>query len=229
MIVSHRHRFIYVKTHKTGSTAVEVALAPFLGPDDILTPAKAEFQAMRGEAGPRNYRLNHPLVPKVPLLKRLLGRPVRQNHPSVGFYHHMPAWRIRAYVGEEVWRDYFKFTFERNPWDRQVSWYWFKSVRPQKGRSFEAFMRNRRRAYVPNFDLYSQNDKVVVDFVGRYEQMQDDWLKVLRNIGLDESTALPLANVSERRRDYREVYNERTKAIVGDWYSREISLLCYSF
>ena len=47
----------------------------------------------------QNYRIDHPEKPKRPLWKSLLGRPERHYHPSVGYYEHMPAWRVRTYVG----------------------------------------------------------------------------------------------------------------------------------
>lgn len=38
MIISHTHRFIFIKTIKTAGTSIEVYLSPHCGPDDILTP-----------------------------------------------------------------------------------------------------------------------------------------------------------------------------------------------
>jgi hypothetical protein len=38
VIVSHRHRFVIIKTRKTGGTATQIALAQFAGPDDVVTP-----------------------------------------------------------------------------------------------------------------------------------------------------------------------------------------------
>ena len=56
MLVSHKHRFIFVKTRKTGGTSVELALAPHCGPDDIITPLK-EYGSETAGISPRNYRL----------------------------------------------------------------------------------------------------------------------------------------------------------------------------
>ncbi len=229
MILSHAHRFIYIKTYKTASTSIEIALSRICGPDDVITPARPDLQALREDPQARNYRLDHPLVPKRPLLKRLLRRPERLYHPSVGFYEHMPAWRVRAYVGEQVWNDYFKFTFERNPWDRQVSWYHYKAVRRNKGLSFEQFLADRRRAYVENYDLYSQDGTPIVNFVGRYEFLVDDFRNVAERLGLLGQIMLPYANKSERDQEYRSFYTPPTKALVEGWYQREIRLLDYAF
>lgn len=42
MIVSHRHRFVFVKTRKTAGSSIEAALFPFLGPDDICTGSERD-------------------------------------------------------------------------------------------------------------------------------------------------------------------------------------------
>ncbi len=122
---------------------------------DVITPYREESEQDRKGLEPQNYRIEHPLKPKRPLWRKLLMRPERYYHPSVGFYEHMPAWRVRDYVGEEVWRSYFKFAFDRNPWDRQVSWYLYKTKTKRARPSFERFMADRARAYVTNYAQYT--------------------------------------------------------------------------
>jgi hypothetical protein len=42
VIVSHRHRFIFIKTTKTAGTSVEMFLRQFCGPDDIVTSLRRD-------------------------------------------------------------------------------------------------------------------------------------------------------------------------------------------
>lgn len=231
MILSHAHKFIYVKTYKTGSTSIEAALSAVCGPDDVITEASEQLRGVRQKPA-QNYRIEHPEKPGRPLWKQLLGRPERHYHPSVGYYEHMPAWRIRTYVGEDVWRDYFKFSFERNPWDRQVSWYHYKtkSKSVEARPSFDAFNRDRRRAFVENWALYTEDDRVILDFVGRYENLDEDFAKVLTAIGLAGKIALPRENVSKGRRgSYRDLYDDASRDLVAEWYAPEIAHFGYMF
>jgi hypothetical protein len=230
MIVSHRHRFIFIKTNKTAGTSIEATISKLCGPEDIITPYREDNERHRSAGQPQNYRIDHPLKPKRPLWRKLLGRPERYWHPSVGFYEHMPAWRVRDYVGEDVWRSYFKFAFDRNPWDRQVSWYFYKTKSKAKRPTFMDFMTNRRHAYVENYQLYTIDDALTVDFLGRYEQLGDDLAKAMRMIGFEDSIGLPQTNVSSTRdRDYRSYYSPNTRALVAEWYAPEIKLLGYRF
>lgn len=229
MILSHAHRFIYVKTFKTASTTVEAVLSECCGEDDVITPAQPELMKTRRGRQAQNYRLVHPLVPKRPWYKRWSGRPVSYYDPSVGFYEHMPADRIRRYVGEEIWRSYFKFSFERNPWQRQVSWYLFKTRGKSPRPDFDAFNRKRRRAVVGNYDLYSIDGDVALDFVGRYEHFADDFARVLGHLGLP-AAAVPVTNVSAGQdRHWRDYYDGRSRELVAGWYAREIALFGYTF
>lgn len=38
MIISHKHRFIFIKTIKTAGTSIETYLSSLCGPDDVFTP-----------------------------------------------------------------------------------------------------------------------------------------------------------------------------------------------
>ena len=210
MIISHEHKFIFLKTKKTAGTAIEAALSQLCGPLDVITPYREESEQDRKGLPPQNYRIDHPLKPKRPLWRKLLGRPERYYHHSVGFYEHMPASRVRAYVGEEVWRSYFKFAFDRNPWDRQVSWYLYKTKSKRIRPSFERFMGSRRRAYVDNYAIYTIDGALAVDFVGRYESLEEDLNKALEMAGAGRQLKVPRTNVTPNKdseRDYRSYYS----------------------
>ena len=170
------------------------------GPDDVITEASEQLRGVRQKPS-QNYRIEHPEKPKRPLWKSILGRPERHYHPSVGYYEHMPAGRVRTYCGEDVWKRYYKFSFERNPWDRQVSWYHYKTKSKSGAAkpSFDAFNADRRRAFVENWDLYAQSGAVMLDFVGRYENLDADFATVLDAIGLRAQVELPRTNVSKNR------------------------------
>ncbi len=231
MIVSHEHKFIYIKTYKTGSTSVETALSGITGPQDILTEASEQLRGQRAKPA-QNYRLDHPAVPKRALLKRILGRPERHYHPSIGYYEHMPAWRVKTYLGDDIWDRYFKFSFERNPWDRQVSWYHYKTksksdaARP----SFATFNAQRKHAYVENWQLYTLDGAIALDFIGRYERLAADFEHVLTKIGLQGQLNLPVTNVSRSgSSDYRNFYAGADRDMVGAWYAPEIAHFGYEF
>lgn len=233
MILSHKYKFIYIKTYKTASTSIETALSKILGEKDVITPASRELQQHRFEARQaQNYRLDHPAVPKRPFFKRLLGRPERYYHPSVGYYEHMPAWRVKTYVGDEVWQEYYKFSFERNPWDRQVSFFHYKNKNRSTPLLFDDFLKWPKNSYVENFDLYSIDDEIALDFVGRYENLEEDFQKITRIIGLGDDVTLPVTNVSRKAdapNSYREFYNEKNRLLIADWYKREIDFFGYEF
>jgi hypothetical protein len=232
MIISHEHKFIFLKTKKTAGTAIEAALSGLCGPSDVITPYREASEQDRKGRCPQNYRIEHPLKPKRPLWRKLLLRPERYYHPSVGYYEHMPASLVRAYVGEEIWRSYFKFAFDRNPWDRQISWYFYKTKSKGRRPSFERFMRSRRRAYVANYDIYTLDCALAVDFIGRYEDLDADLNRALETIGIARGLEVGWSNVTpnrEERHDYRSYYSPRTQALVAEWYAPEIALLGYGF
>jgi hypothetical protein len=55
MIVSHEHKFIFLKTKKTAGTSIELALSELCGTDDVIAPLTEIDEARR--AGGRCARL----------------------------------------------------------------------------------------------------------------------------------------------------------------------------
>jgi hypothetical protein len=230
MIISHEHKFIFIKTKKTAGTSIELALSQLCGPDDIIAPITESDEALRAAgSGPRNWRVHGWWQSPRPLFKRSWLKVSAQDY---GFYNHMPAKEARALLNDDkIWRSYFKFAFDRNPWDRQVSAYHFRYRHAANPPPFSAYMRQRRDAWINNYNIYSIDGDVCVDFVGRFESLDADLRKALKEVGLDFAEGLPRAKANFRReqKHYRDYYDEDTRDIVGTWYAPEIALLGYQF
>jgi len=77
------------------------------------------------------------------------------------------------------------------------------------------------------FALDKKGDPIV-DFIGRYENLQEDFNKVCKAIGIAPVKLLH-KNKSERPKDYREAYNNKTKEIVARVFAKDIELFKYTF
>jgi hypothetical protein len=230
MIVSHKHRFIFLKTKKTAGTSIELALTKLCGDGDIITPLTEIDEARRVEGrGAQNWKLHGWWNSPRPFWKR---RPFKFTAADYGFYNHMTADATKALLNDDqVWRSYFKFAFDRNPWDRQVSFYHYRYRDKPSPPPFSRFIQTDGRARLNNYEIYSIGGDVAVDFVGRYESLESDLKYALAQVGLSLKGDLPHAKGAFRKdpRSYREYYDADTQSVVGDWYRREIDLLDYEY
>lgn len=208
MILSHEHRFIFLKTRKTAGTSIEIALSRHCGPDDIVTPISPEDEELRTESGgmsPRNYE-SPPL-------------PVRA-------WNHMPAQRILKIAGRDVWDSYFKFVVERNPWEVALSSYRYYCHRHLEPMSLERFLRGGRlEKLAKNPGIYRIGGHIAVDKVCRYESLAHELAEVWERIGLTGTPELPHAKTFRQPdpRPYRDVMSakgaERVRALFADTIS----------
>jgi sulfotransferase famil protein len=228
MILSHEHKFIFLRTKKTAGTSIELALSDLCGPDDVITPLTREDEARRaGRRGAQNWRL-HSWWKSPRLLKSAWFKFSAKDY---GFYNHMKAEEMRAHIDPAVWRSYFKFAFERNPWDRQVSLYYHRYREENERPDFATFIHKDKKAHINNFGVYSIDGDLAVDFLGRFETLDQDLRFALDQVGLSTAEALPDAKTRFRPGSvpYRDHYDEETRNIVADWYAPEIKLLGYEF
>jgi hypothetical protein len=230
MIVSHRHRFIFIKTHKTAGSSMEQALIPFCGADDIITPMESNVDS----GLPRNFHGAGPLdrnYARWRLLRKVIGR----HSPLLGtwYYEHMPAWRVREQLGEAVWGSYFKFCFERNPWDKVVSYFLWK--RHGQGRSvpdFRDYVLKKTHRLPADGRLYLDDDgQPLVDHVGQYADFQAEFTRICARleIAFDGDFPREKTGIAVDRRPYQDYYDEETRAVVAQLFAREIALFGYRF
>jgi hypothetical protein len=199
---------------------------------------------------------------RAPLLLR------KRNNPAEGpgRLAHLTA---REYVDcghltPEEWEAYFTFSFVRNPWARAVSMYRYYG--DHRRMPFDRFVRDRlagtywRKRYWfvrPQADfICDEEDNVLVDYVGRMENIREDFATVCSRIGLHGVT-LPHRNQSStppwsrkhwhgirngmsyvlgalRQQRYSRgalaaYYDGETAALVERLYKRDVALFGYRF
>lgn len=230
MILSHKYKFIFLKTNKTAGTSIEIALSRFCGNKDIITTVMPEDEEIRrqfGHRGPQHYHA--PLTDySLSDLKKL----VLSGDRKVKYYNHMPAREVKAFVGDDIWNEYYKFCFERNPWDRLLSlYYWRCKTEPRP--TIAEFLDSEVPAMLTKMGLgvYTIDGEVVVDRVCRYENMANELEEVRNHIGLPEKLELPRAKSQFRKdkRSYSEVLDEEQKEKISRLFSKEIGLWGYEF
>ena len=63
MIISHKHKFIFIKTRKTAGTSLEIALGSICGESDIITrlsDTEEQYRRSLGFRGKQNENIAKP-------------------------------------------------------------------------------------------------------------------------------------------------------------------------
>lgn len=169
---------------------------------------------------------------------------------------HIPLSRYFVF-DDRAAREYFKFAFVRNPWDRFFSAYHYLARRigadpayPDHRwatrylggkQNFGNFVKrmavDRRyrfavRRYIhfrPQVDWISIPGRqgVGMDFVGRFEDMENDFQRVCARIGV--SAALPHERKGTGVNNYREAFDFEGRQLVAELYRRDIEAFGYTF
>lgn len=234
MIISHTHKFIFIKSIKTAGTSVEAALSNYCEGDDVVTPLNKFAFNRDDESGIAHRSMNAETLEW-------------WDRESIG--QHVDASTIKSKVSTEVWNGYFKFSITRNPWDRVVSLFTWRARRDaatntrrsllnsfriplvemrQTRKRFSYFVRSGPET---NDRFYLMANELCLDFVIRYEHLNDDLASVCREIGLAGDIPLPRlkAGIRPSQYHYSEYYDDQSKKLVGALHSNDLRLFGYEF
>lgn len=166
MIISHKYKFIFIAIPKTATHAIRFALRNHLGPNDW-----------------EQVELYHQ------------SRLPYSEFENVK-HGHITSLEAKFAIGEEIWNSYFKFSFVRNPFDRFVSYSFFKH------QSSEFYSDNKLGImkllfknpllesdilFKPQWSFVSNEfDENLVNFIGRFESLQSDFDEVCRRVRLPQ-------------------------------------------
>lgn len=160
-------------------------------------------------------------------------------------------------LSEDQFNRYFKFAVVRNPWDRMVSMYLYAPVdrrsakqgytrskqyemlspfanpSPFNDDDFLKWLRNiptSRSKFLASCSFWLKNGQgeIAVDFVGKYEHLDEAWEYISECIGLNmESLGRLLCN--ESRTHYRNYYGQVARQLVAEIFAEDIDRWGYKF
>lgn len=161
-----------------------------------------------------------------------------------------------GHISQQEFSSSYKFSFVRNPWARLVSEYRYRNFLSH--RNFKDFVMNKLpppgrddkyRHVMPQTEmLYDKTGSLMVNFVGKFETLQQDFDRVCQQLGFDESI-LPHVNSSDKKSRelrrtlrnllyrngenelsrYVDFYDTETREFVTDLYRADIENFGYSF
>ena len=138
----------------------------------------------------------------------------------------------------------FCFTFVRNPWSRAVSAFHYLNSGGSQNRQDKMYYRKFLARHKNSFSSYvkSGNFKRVkhfkrmsyyldriesLDFIGRFENLQEDFNTICDKIGIPRKQ-LPHKN-NTKHKHYTEYYDDETRQIIAQRYAEDIELFKYEF
>ena len=198
MLVSDSHKFVFFHFPKTAGSSITHALAPYLTHNNRV---------------PRDWH-----IPPEPTNAWMGWQP---NH-HIDLLQHSPVIKCNyPYT-------YFKASFVRNPYDLVVS-AWHNKEQP-----FTEFVikevatrKNVVTRYGCQLDYLSDDkDNVLVDWIGRFENIALDWKKFCY------FTKIPWRPLKKHntswKEPYQEYYTERTFRIVANLFEKDIKHFGYT-
>lgn len=228
MILSHTHKFIFICSSKVGTTSMEEVLRPF--------QEGAEYDFGSPGAG---------IVPKhIPpaILRGALPERVWNEYFKFVFVRNPWDWFISQWFFNSV-----NGTDARSSWAGRLSR--LAGGARRRGSAAPVLARDDDGLRVQDVDavfellkplkglpgrdgLYQSNwvcdmdDRVIVDYVGRFETLEADFAEITRHVGLDLD--LPRLNTTEHR-DYRTYYSPDTRDRVGELWAVDVKRFGYGF
>ena len=200
-MISLQKRFLFVHIPKTAGNSIQSVLRDYS--EDQLVALRKEQDGIE-RFGLRN--------PKYKLKK-----------------HSM----LREYcdaLAREQFRDLYKFTCVRNPWDRMVSYYFTPTQNPEtwnRKKFREIISKAVSLADYLRLDNGEGDPFANVDCILRFENLADEFRAVCNTIGIPPP-ALPRYNRSSRDH-YSKYYDDELRELVRARFAAEIERFNYRF
>jgi hypothetical protein len=228
MLISSKQKFVFIHIPKAGGTSITKALEPF-----AYGKWKDTVRRVKRRVNKKWLKVSSP-----PEHRSFPGNLEASELVNINrlFPGHIKASELVNIIGMEEFESFFSFAVVRNPWDREVSQYIYilrMSIHHQHDLvkslgSFDAYIKwlCAQKITLQQEFICSEDGELLVDFVGKFERLEDDFKSICSRIGT--SASLPRYNVSDRK-PYRQYYSEETRDLVENAFSEDITYFEYEF
>lgn len=192
------------------------------------------------------------------MAQRLFSENKKLNALSQEYDKHESAYLIANSMRYDLYLEFYKFGFVRNPFDRMVSWFHYyqnlwetSKEKPCSEKCIDSFKKMNFEEWVKRLQPYEAGgcrSETACPFhfiANQYEYLiwKDgkifvDFIGRFEEIDKDwsvvcerigiEKSKLKISNKSERK-EYKEYYTEETKSIITKQYSKDLDFFKYCF
>lgn len=217
MIISHRKKFIFIHIYKTGGTSVTSLFLPYAR---FIERISTQYWFTRKS---------------ISVINKVFKLANYGNKWINGVNKHATALELKNYLGEDLYNNYFKFVFVRNPYDMQVSLYHY--IKQDKDHhdntianqlSFKAFVLREieNKAPLQSSFIVDKNGNKIVDYIGKTETLNESLSNIADKVHIPYMPA-PYLNKSIRKKEYMEYYDDDLKELVYYYYKKDFDMFGY--
>lgn len=238
MIISFERKFVFVHVHKTGGDSIAAALGPLLGRGDLAL--KSDFQQWTQKVGARPSREGSKVLRKhstALTVRDYLSVEQWDRFYTFTFVRHPVSRAISLYSFAKMKFEERQRVAPRNLWyvmpaGRRTDPQRWPSVQAyQETSSFSEFLRHplidAAPAMRPQWHwVCDTSQRILVDFVGRFENLAEDFGTVQDQIGVPRRE-LPWRNASRSGRAPHPAVTDSDRALLFERFKADFAIFGY--
>ena len=245
MIISHKYKFIFIKPSKVGGTSIEIALAKHCGEQDIITPLHAynprhdEDKYLHPAKNYEDKEFFQHITPDE--IKKKIGNKIWNSYYKFTVVRNPWDQTVSRYWWYK-YKDSKRFRWEGKNTIRKVILNLFNPVAYKfvigkilKNKSFNYFAgtfskTSPNKKWKNSLYYFDNKGNPVCDFYIRYENLQEDYEKVCKRLGIPHEKLPRTKNKTRKdKKHYSMYYNDETKNIIYNLFKKEIDYFGYKF